>query len=340
MKAAIFHGGGRPLTFEEWPTPEAGPGELVVRVSACGLCHTDLHYLDHGVPTFKTPPIILGHEAAGHITQIGGNVRGWTVGQPVLLPAVFTCGACTMCGTGRANICEKMLMLGNHTDGAFAEYIKVPAREVIALPADLDPVEMAIVGDAVTTAYHAVVNRTQVRAGDRVAIFGCGGVGLSAVQFAAMQGAHVTAVDLEDAKLAIARDLGAADTVNPRQYPETVKELKRRSGGGMDRTMECIGNPVTIQQAQGALRTGGRLTIVGFCGKAVELSAAKIMFQEQEVIGSLGCRPADFPRVIDLIRQGRFRLAPLVTARRPLSELPQALDDLRAGRGIRTVILP
>ncbi|MBI2932509.1 MAG: zinc-binding dehydrogenase [Planctomycetes bacterium] len=339
MKAAVFKGSGQPLSIENVSKPTSLPDQIVVKVAACGVCHTDLHYLDHGVPTFKKPPIILGHEAAGWVEAVGEGVTTFKKEQTVLIPAVLTCGQCGMCRQGRANICEKMQMLGNHMDGAFAEYVRVPARDVLPLPAEVDPVEACIVADAVTTAYHAVVNRAQVRAGDRVAIFGCGGVGLSAVQLAALSGAVVTAVDLDEKKLALAKELGAVETVNAKGSAECGKEIRRRTGG-VDRAMECIGRPDTIRQAQESLRIGGRLCIVGYSEKPVELSAAKIMFQEQEVVGSLGCRPVDFGRVLDLVRVGRLRLGPLVTGRRPLGEIGAAFDDLRAGRSVRTVILP
>lgn len=338
MKAAIFRGEGK-LTVEDVPRPTPRAGEVLVRVTACGVCHTDLHYLDHGVPTAKKPPIVLGHEATGKVDAVGADVGHLQVGQAVLVPAVLTCGECSLCRVGRSNICEHMQMLGNHIDGAFAEFVSVPARDVLALPKEVDPVETAIVADAVTTAYHAVVNRAQVRAGDRVAIFGCGGVGLSAIQFAALAGARVIAVDLDEKKLALARELGASDVLAAGSVTECGKEIRRRTGG-VDRALECIGKPQTLRQAHDSLRVGGRLCIVGYCATPVEMTVARIMFQEQEVVGSLGCRPIDFGRVLSLVGTGRFRLAPLVTARRPLGEIALALDDLRAGRGVRSVVLP
>lgn len=338
MKAAVYTGPHQPLEIQDLPKPAAGPGEAVVKVAACGLCHTDLHYLDHGVPTFKKPPLVLGHEAAGWIDSMGPGVAGLSAGQAVLVPAVLTCGACAMCQAGRSNICERMQMLGNHIDGAFAEFVRVPAKDLIPLADGLDPVEVSIVADAVTTAYHAVVNRAEVRPGDRVVILGCGGVGLSAVQFAALVGAHVTAVDVDPSKLELAKSLGAAEVLNPKETPDAAKELRKR--GGANRALECIGKPETLAVAHGALKAGGRLCIVGFCDKPAPLQVSKIMFQEQEVVGSLGCRPADFPRVLSLVRSGRFRLSPLITARRPLAEIGAALEDLRAGRSVRSVLLP
>ena len=340
MRAAVFHGSEVGLKIEDIPVPQPRPGEVRVKVAGCGLCHTDLHYLDHGTPTFKKPPIVLGHEAAGWIDEIGEGVTGLEKGAPVLVPAVLTCGRCEMCAAGRSNICRNMQMLGNHIDGAFAEFVCISGRDLVPVPDGLDLVEVSIVADAVTTAYHAVTVRAGVRVGDRVAVFGCGGVGLSAVQFAALAGAHVIAVDLDEGKLALAKELGATDTINAKAEQKVYKAIKKMTGGGVDRALECIGNPATIQQAQGSLRVGGRLCIVGFCGKRVEMEVSKIMFFEQEVVGSLGCRPVDFPRVIALAASGRFRLAPMVTARRPLSEIQAALTDLREGRSVRTVIIP
>lgn len=315
MKAILFHGGR--WSLEDVPRPEPAPGEALIRVAACGLCHTDLHYLDHGVPTFKTPPLVLGHEATGTVVETG---------ERVLIPAVLTCGACPMCRTGRANICGRMTMLGNHRDGAFAEYVSVPSRDLLPLPNSLKLEEACIIADAVTTAYHAVVRRAAIVPGERVVVFGCGGVGLNVVQVAALAGARVTAVDLDDAKLEVARSLGAA-------------EVGREAGRGFDAAFECIGRPETIRAAQNAVRVGGRIVVVGYTEKPVEISAAKLMFFEQTMLGSLGCNPADFGTVIALAAEGRLKLAPLLTGRFALTEFGAALDALRSGRGIRNVLV-
>jgi 2-desacetyl-2-hydroxyethyl bacteriochlorophyllide A dehydrogenase len=233
-----------------------------------------------------------------------------------------------------------MTMLGNHVDGGFAEFVKVPAKDLVPLPKEIDVTDASIVADAVTTGYHAAVRRADLRPGDKVAIFGCGGVGLSTMQFAAIAGAHVIAVDVDEKKLSLAKQIGAAEVVNAAAEKDVAKAIRKMTGGGVDRAIECIGKPATIQQGHLSLRVGGRLVIVGYCDKPVEMVVAKVMFQEQEVIGSLGCRPGDFPRVIDLVRTGKFRLAPLITGKRPLAEIGAAMDDLRAGRSVRTVIVP
>ena len=340
MKAALFYGAHRPLQIEERPIPHAGPGEIVVKVAACGLCHTDLHYIDHDVPTFAAPPLVLGHEASGTIFEIGPDTEGWKIGDRVLIPAVLSCGRCEACRRGRENICARGVMLGNHIDGAYAEYLRVPAKDALALPPELPLEEACLIADAVSTPYHAVVNRGEVKPGERVAVFGCGGVGINVVQVAAAVGAEVWAVDVNLERLAFARQLGAAHAVDAGAGDGAVKELRRATGGGVDVAFEAIGNPATIRQGLDALRRGGRLVVVGYSAESVELPAAKIMFQELEIRGSLGCRPVDYPRIIALACAGKIRIVPLVTRRVSLGEINCGLDDLRNGRGLRTIVVP
>jgi 6-hydroxycyclohex-1-ene-1-carbonyl-CoA dehydrogenase len=312
----------------------------VVRVAGCGVCHTDLHYLDHGTPTFKPPPVILGHEVAGTIAGRGADVADLTEGDRVLLPAVLSCGSCVMCRTGRENICENSRMLGNHIDGGYAEFIKVPARDVFRLPDDVPLVEGSVIADAVTTPFHAVVRRGQVTPGDWVAVFGCGGVGLSLVQIAAAVGARVIAVDVRDRKLDAARRFGAAAVFNAAGTPKLDKEIRGVSGGGVAVAFEAVGKAEPQQTALNCLRTGGRLVLVGYSPDTMALNAGRVMFRELDVVGSLGCRPVDYPRAIELVRQGKVKLMELVTHRFPLERIAEALDVLRSGEAIRVVVTP
>ncbi|MDT8369577.1 MAG: zinc-binding dehydrogenase [Longimicrobiales bacterium] len=340
MKAAIFHGSGRPLTVEEVPTPTPGPGEILIRVAGCGVCHTDLHYLDHGTPTFKDPPLILGHEISGTVVEVGSGVETPQKGDRVLVAAVLSCGGCTACRTGRENICAHSTMIGNAVDGGYAEFVSVPARDVFSLPDEIPLVEGSIIADALTTPYHAVVNRGRVRPGDRVVVVGCGGIGLNVVQTAAALGARVVAVDLNEAKLAWARRLGAESTVNPRDHDRPDRELRERTGGGAEVAFEVVGRPETQELALGSVATGGRLVLVGYSPDTMSLNTGRVMFRELEVVGSLGCRPVDYPRVIELVRQGRLRVEELVTHRFELEEVAAAFDTLRAGDAVRAVITP
>lgn len=340
MRAAVFRGPHQPLDVEEVPTPEPGPAEVLVRVASCGVCHTDLHYIDHGVPTFKKPPLILGHETSGTVAALGEDVKAWEEGDRVLLPAVYGCGRCRMCRTGRENICERMVMFGNNVDGGYAEYVVAPAKDVLALPEEIPLVEGAIIADAVTTPYHAVVNRGRVMPGDSVVVFGCGGIGLNLVQIAAAVGAKVIAVDVLDRKLSWAKDLGAAETINPEGVERVDKEIRARTGGGADVAFEAIGLPKTQEQAFACLRTGGRLVVVGFASQPMQLDTGRTMFREMEVVGSLGCRAVDYPRVLALAERGAIKIKELVTGRFPLEEINEAFEVLRSGEGIRSVITP
>lgn len=340
MKAAIFTAAHQPLIVQTVPDPNPRPSDLLLRVAACGVCHTDLHYIDHGVPTFKKPPLILGHEISGTVAGLGSEVSGWAVGDRVLLPAVYGCGICRACRTGRENICDRMIMFGNNVDGGYAEFVAAPAKDAHRLPESVPLVEGAIIADALTTPYHAVVNRGQVRPGDQVVVFGCGGIGLNVVQVAASQGACVVAVDLAEEKLEWARRMGAAETVHSPQVERLDKAIRNLTGGGADVAFEAIGLPQTQEQAFASLRTGGRLVLVGFAGEAMRLDGGRTMYRELEVVGSLGCRSVDYPRVIDLVAAGRLRLKELVTARFPLDEINVAFDTLRAGRGVRSVVTP
>ena len=342
MKAALFHGSGKPLEVTEVPTPEPKAGEILVKVAACGVCHTDLHYLDHNVPTFKQPPMILGHEPSGIAAGIGAGVKNFKEGDRVLLPAVLTCGYCYNCRIGKENICDNMVMFGNHVDGAYAEYVIAPAKDTLHLPEGVPLEEGSIIADAISTPYHAVVNRGKVKAGDNVVVFGCGGVGINAVQIAAAAGASVIAVDIVPEKLELAKKFGAQEVINAKETERIDKVVKKMTGGGADVTFEVIGNPTTIQAAFACIRKGGRTVVVGFTDKKVELPAAKIMFFEQEIVGSLGCRPVDYPKIIEMVRTGKIKIKELVTGKFPLEKINDAFDLLRSGEPtvLRSIVVP
>ncbi len=340
MKAAVFHGSESGIKIEDIPVPAITPGQILVKVAACGVCHTDLHYIEHGVPTFKKPPIVLGHEASGTVEDVGTEVTTFSQGDRVLIPAVLTCGRCRFCRMGRENICSDMRMLGNHFDGAYAEFVAVPAKDILKLPESIPLQEASIIADAVSTPYHAVKNRAQVKPGDSVVVFGCGGVGINAVQLSAAAGASVIAVDISDKKLKWASEFGAAQTINATKVERVSKEIKKLTGGGADIAIEVIGNPRTIEEAFESVRVGGRLCVVGYTHEKISLVAGKIMFKEIEVVGSLGCRPLDYVPLIRMVETGKVDVTRLVTHRFPLEELNKAFDVMKEGVSLRSIVIP
>lgn len=338
MRAALYLGAGK-MSVEEVEDTQRAADEVLVRVAACGVCRTDLHYL-HGVPTFKKPPLILGHEISGTVEE--GPEEGPERGQRVLIPPVIPCGACEYCRRGRGTLCRHMVMLGNHRDGGFAEFVAVPQSGVFPMPETIPLVEGCIISDAFSTPYHAVVNRAEVRPGEVVAVFGCGGVGLATVQLVALAGGKPIAVDVVPQKLSLASKFGAWQTVDATSVEDPAKEVRRLSEGGVDVALEVIGKPLTIQQAFNSLKWGGRLVVVGYTDQDVILSGAKLMFREMEVRGSLGCGLQDFPRVIDLAARGLIDVGGMVSHRYPLEEVETPFSMLANGHPdlLRAIITP
>jgi 6-hydroxycyclohex-1-ene-1-carbonyl-CoA dehydrogenase len=304
------------------------------------MCHTDLHYIDHGVKTFKPPPLILGHEAAGIVEELGDSTSDVAVGDRVLIPAVLSCGRCGYCRRGRENLCDNMVMPGNNIDGAYAEFVVIPANQLIPLPDSFDLEQACVIADAISTPYHAVKHRGRVQAGDSVAVVGCGGVGLNVVQCATVAGAQVIAVDLNPTRLETARTLGAVDVVNPADVDRLDKHIRGLTDGGVDVAFEAIGNPATMKLAYSLLRRGGRLCVIGYSQEDVTLSAAKLMYYELEVVGSLGCGGGEYPEIIRLVEAGRLQLEPIVSGSLPLEDINEGFDRLRKGDGIRWVVTP
>ncbi len=339
MKAAVYNG-AESLEVLEVPTPSPGAGEALVRVVGCGMCHTDLHYLDHGVKTFKEPPIILGHEAAGIVAQLGDGTDETAVGDRVLIPAVLSCGRCRYCRGGRENLCDNLVMPGNNFDGAYAEFVVIPSSQLVPVP-DTIPLERAcVIADALSTPYHAVKHRGRVRPGDVVAVVGCGGVGLNVVQCATLAGGRVIAIDVNEKRLEIAKDLGAVMTIDPNQVERLDKHVRSLTDGGVDIAFEAIGNPKTIRSAYSLLRRGGRLCVIGYSADDLTLSAAKLMYYELEVVGALGCGGGEYPEIIGLVEAGRLRLEPIVSGSIPLDDINDGFDRLRRGEGVRWVVTP
>lgn len=340
MKAIRLVEIGKPLQMQEVPLPVVGERDVLVRIKAAGICHSDVHYRA-GVSAVKIPPVTLGHEIAGVIEQVGAQVPSRRIGERVCLHYLVTCGDCYYCSTGNEQFCERGLMLGKHRDGGYAEYIAVPARNVIPLPDEIPFEQGAILMCSSATSLHAL-RKSRLKPGETVAVFGVGGLGMSAIQLAKAFGAlDVYAVDINADKLKLATRFGAIP-INAAQH-DPVAEIQRLTDkGGVDVALELIGLAQTMRQAVQSLAVLGRAVLVGIAAEPVAIdSYRELLGKEAEVIGSNDHLLQELPLLIEYAHRGVLDLSDVVTrtVRLDADAINQALDGLeRFGSGIRTVI--
>ncbi len=337
MIGAVLRSYNSPLEFEERPPLEPGPDEVVVNVAACGVCGSDTFLQKGGFDS--TMPIIPGHEAAGLIARVGSGVVGVREGDPVAIYYIDHCGECELCQIGRVNMCLSLRRMGVDFDGAFATEVLVPARNVVPVEPSDDLAAVAVLTDAVATPYHALVRVAKVEPGSLVVVFGIGGIGSNAVQVAAHLGCDVIAVSRSEEKLALARELGATVTV---QSDDDVVEAVRAVAGpkGPDVVVQTVGSAVVDQQAFASVGVGGKLVLIGASMDSFSLRATDLIWKESTIYGSRGYVPEDMIEVLDLHRAGKIRTDHMTNAKRPLAEANDALDDLRSGRVLRSILLP
>lgn len=340
MLAARLVEPGRPLTIEEVPDPEPAAGEALVRVEACGVCASDLHFLHGHVPVPRLP-VTLGHEVAGTIEALGPGVEGFAAGERVAVHPAAPCGDCRLCRSGRESICARMEGLGMQRDGGFAQWVAAPARSLVRVPDPVTPQQAAVATDAVATAYHAVLCRGGLRPAEAVCVIGCGGLGSHAILLARLAGAgRIVAVDRRPAALERARDFGASQTVNASEGEagRRVREL-----GGADLALDFVGAPQTVAEAMRSLRRGGRAVVVGVGTEPLNLPAAAILTSgEYELRGCYGSEKRDLESVLDLAALGALDLSRSVSACFPLEQANEALASLEHKRDdpVRIVIEP
>ena len=359
MRAAVLHEFNAPLVVEELELDPPRAGEVLVRMAASGVCHSDLHVVQGIHPTAL--PAVLGHEGAGIVEEVGPGVADLAPGDHVMLSWLPYCGRCRHCIRGRPNRCENVAWYDAtmedgtcrfHLDGSpihhyntssFAERSVVPARTAIRVDPALPLTELALMGCAVMTGVGAVLNTAQVRPGDSVAVVGCGGVGLNVVQGACIAGATViVAVDTVPAKLELARELGATHTVDA-AAGDPVEAVLELVAGGVDHAFEALGRPETIETTLRLTGRGGQAVLIGMAppDARVPLDALTVTLEERCVRGCWygSCVPLrDFPLLVDLYRDGRLQLDSLI-ANCTLDEVNEAFRRMEAGETARTVIV-
>jgi S-(hydroxymethyl)glutathione dehydrogenase/alcohol dehydrogenase len=349
-----------PLVLEDVRIDDPGPGEVLVKTVASGICHSDLHVIEGGLPV--PPPTILGHEPAGIVEAVGEGVGDFVPGDHVIGCLTSWCGVCRFCTEGRPYLCPtqfagrppgaKPRLAGKGGDpifqfanlSSFAERMLCPQRSLVKIRDDMPLDRASLIGCGVTTGLGAVLNTVRVPAGSRVVVIGCGGVGLAAIQGARIVGAgRIIAVDTQAWKLDLARKLGATDCVDA-GAGDPVAAVHGLTGGGADFAFECIGLVPTVQQAVAMTGRGGTTVLVGVVPvtQLVPLSAADLVLQEKKVVGSyMGSNRFrfDMPRYVDFYLDGRLMLDEMISSRIGLDEVNSAFDRMRKGEVARQVIV-
>lgn len=342
MKSVRMIEAGKPLQSQEIPMPEIGAKDVLVRVYAAGICHSDAHYRA-GRSGMGFLPITLGHEVAGVIEEIGADVTNVRVGDRVCLHYNLTCGDCYYCSTGNEQFCDHVKMLGHHVDGGYAEYIAIPARNAIRLPKEIPFEEGATLMCASATALHAL-RKGRIKAGEKVVVFGVGGLGLSAIQLAKALGAiEVFAVDIKRDKLELASEYGAIPVDASRGDP--VEEIRKRTKGkGVNVALEMIGLSGTMIQAIDSLGYMGRAVMVGLNQQPIQINTyMQVLGKEAEIIGSNDHLLQELPLLVDMARRKILDTSRVVSQVIPLDadKINQRLNDLENfTNNVRVVIVP
>jgi L-iditol 2-dehydrogenase len=332
----------RKLELTDLERPSVGPDDVLVHVRACGICGSDIHGYD-GSTGRRKPPLVMGHESAGVVAEVGASVTRVRVGDHVTLDSLLACGECELCRNGQTNMCAGRRILGVACDefsqpGAFAEYVVVPQQAIYSVPGDL-PFEHAALVEPVSVALHAV-SRLRIDLGDSAAVVGSGMIGLLVVQALKIAGCdEVIAIDLDDGRLELARELGATATVNPSQCDAIEAVLERTGGRGVDVSLEVVGAASPIATAIGCTRRGGQIALVGNLSAEVPLPLQTVVTRELTLVGTLASA-GEYPRAIELIASGAMRVAPLISAIVPLAEGPQWFERLYSrDSGLLKVVL-
>jgi S-(hydroxymethyl)glutathione dehydrogenase/alcohol dehydrogenase len=362
-KAVVARELGKPVVVERIEVQAPRHGEVMIRLAACGVCHSDLS-ATNGTIAYPLP-LVLGHEGAGVVVAVGDGVSRYAIGDHVVSSFVSMCGRCHYCQTGRPQLCVQSLQalytlpdgtVRTHDAagaalnvfcgcGVMSEFATLHADNLVKIDREMPLDRAALIACGVMTGFGAAVNTARVEAGSIAVVFGCGGVGLNAIQGCAIAGARmIVAVDTSAGKLELARRFGATHVFDVTGQTEVAKALYKLTGGGADYAFDCVGLGKISEQAFGLLRRGGTAVTVGIAapGDKITLSAQQVAITEKTLTGSYygSARPQqDFPRIIGLYRNGRLKLDELITRTYGIDDAPQAFADLAAGKDGRGVIL-
>jgi len=339
---------GAPLVSAEF-NPSPGPGDVVVEIAGCGVCHTDLGYYYDGVRTKHGLPLTLGHEISGRVVDTGSDA-GWWKDRAVIVPAVIPCGTCDACRRGKSTICPNQKMPGNDIHGGFATHIVVPARGLCAVDETLlktvgiELADVSVIADAVTTPYQAVV-QAGVGKGDLVVVNGVGGVGGYAVQIANAFGGKVVAIDVNADRLAAIGQQGAALTLDARQLngrdlKSAIQAFAKENGLRQSEWIifECSGTRAGQETAFSLINHGATLCVVGFTMDKVEIRLSNLMAYHARALGNWGCPPELYPAALELVLHGRVKVAPFVE-KHPLNDINQIFEAVHHGELKRRAVL-
>ncbi|MEM1125979.1 MAG: zinc-binding dehydrogenase [Bacteroidota bacterium] len=336
MKAVRYHGPQQPFVLEDVARPTPGPGEVLVQVTAAGMCHTELHF-QSGLLNLGVQPITMGHEVVGRIAEVGPQVDAARVGERVIVYYYQGCNACVYCREGEENLCPSLQAeQGFITDGGYAEYVIATSRNAVPLPDHLTDAEAAPIGCSVTTAVHAT-RLTKLAFGEWAVVYGIGGVGFALVQLARAMGARVIAVGRTPAKLEKARELGAEHVVNAAETEAAAQIRALTNGQGADVVFECVGTAETMKEASAALGRKGRLIFIGYSEASFEVHPIQLVVFEQQVMGSVGATLDDLYTAVDLAARGIVK--PLVDRTLPLERFEEGLQAMQDGTLIGKAVL-
>ncbi|RIK05429.1 MAG: zinc-binding dehydrogenase [Acidobacteria bacterium] len=329
MRAARFHGVGSPVRVEDVPRPEVGADEVLVEVKACGVCGSDIHFLE-GMPVPGGLPLTLGHEPSGVVAELGSEVTQWSVGDRVALTLGDGCGECNACRSDHPSACPSLTAPGLHIDGAFADFCLVPATTLVKVPDNVSFAAAAVATDCVATPYHALRCRAQIQEGESVAVIGAGGLGTQAIALAKVLGAG-TVVAADPSEVARERALGAgADAA-----VEGAGQIRQVLPDGAGLVLECVGLPETVSAGVLSLALGGRIVLVGVCMQPPPIPLPQAIFSlaEMTVYGAFASHKRDLEEVLALQSEGKIDIDGSISHRFPLEEAPAALEMLMSKEG-------